>query len=359
MKKLIIILILLISVPASADMVVPSSRVTTHLHVREQASAQSQTLSTMRPDESAELIEAIPYWYHVKLSNGTQGFVSKAWSQVVPDADEHIRLGAWNIKKLGHGSSSDFPLIAQVINSNFDILAVVEVMQKQGGHQGYDRLITELGPGWQGQVTATQRPRTSSGQSEFYAVLYRQSLVSPCVGWSTLIYHTENDGSPTGSGPDHFSREPAFGCYVVSMSGIDFLLAAYHAKWAGGNSTEIANEVSHLPEVFTSMTTARPNEGDLLIVGDFNLVPAKLHQTISYADRTNGSGSTLNYLGQRTGNLYDHLIVHDESASSELIGNAEVLDIRNVAADEQTFYSTVSDHLPIVIRMRASGADDD
>ncbi|MCK4819749.1 hypothetical protein KA005_28540, partial [bacterium] len=58
-------------------------------------------------------------------------------------------------------------------------------------------------------------------------------------------------------------------------------------------------------------------------------------------------------------NLFDHLLVHDEEASSELIGNAEILDVRGEAANDQTFFQTVSDHLPIRIRVRASGPDDD
>ena len=145
--------LLLIWIPANADQVVPSSRVTSHLNVREQQTVGSRVVGTLNPSESAELVESVPYWYHIKLHDGTPGYVSKAWSDTIPSAEAKgalIRVGSWNIKKLGHGSSTNFSLVAKVIKENFDILAVVEVMQKLAGHPGYDSLLSTLGAGWAG-----------------------------------------------------------------------------------------------------------------------------------------------------------------------------------------------------------------
>ena len=64
------------------------------------------------------------------------------------EVSQELRLGAWNLKKLGHGSSKDYTTVAAVIDSHFDVLAVVEVMQKGGGHPGYDALMIELAPHW-------------------------------------------------------------------------------------------------------------------------------------------------------------------------------------------------------------------
>jgi len=44
-------------------------------------------------------------------------------------------------------------------------------------------------------------------------------------------------------------------------------------------------------------------------VGDFNLVPVKLAAATSLNDWTEGEGSTLNNRGERTSNLYDHVVV--------------------------------------------------
>jgi hypothetical protein len=114
-----------------------------------------------------------------------------------------------------------------------------------------------------------------------------------------------------------------------------------------------------LKEVFQSMGQARPGEKDLIIAGDFNLVPSQLQAIFPNGDRTAGTGSTLNSSGGRTTNLYDHLLVYDTNATSEMIGNAEVLDVRSKASSNAIFYKTLSDHLPIVVRVKSSGPDDD
>jgi hypothetical protein len=272
-------------------------------------------------------------------------------------------LGAWNIKKLGHGSSKNYPLVSQIIDNNYDVIAIVEVMQKQHGHPGYDALMLQLGSGWEGLITDKPRHDTGSGSSEFYAVAYRKNTVRPCTGWTSLHYYPDNDGSDTGTGPDRFVREPAYACFEAGFDsgavGVDFMLAAYHATWADGDQEEIVAEVSNLDGVFTAMGQAKPGEEDLLIVGDFNLIPDILNVAVSTADRTEGSGSTLNYNGDRTTNLYDHVLVHDETATSEMVGNAVVLNRIGLAASPKVFYQTVSDHLPIMVRVRSSGPDDD
>ena len=42
----------------------------------------------------------------------------------------------------------------------------------------------------------------------------------------------------------------------------------------------------------------------------------------------------------RTLNLYDHLLLRNEVASAEFLGNARVLDVREVAVTERVFYET-------------------
>ena len=182
-------------------------------------------------------------------------------------------------------------------------------------------------------------------------------MVSPCTGWSALVYHDDSDGSDTGTGDNRFSREPAFGCFVAGN--FDFMLAPYHATWAEGDIDDISVEGSNIGEVFISMQAAQAGETDLLISGDFNLVPSDLAAAINREIPTVGSGSTLNGSGDRTQNLYDHLIISDPDETGELIGTAEVIDVRDQSADNKTFFKTVSDHLPVVARFNTSVADDD
>ena len=158
-------------------------------------------------------------------------------------------------------------------------------------------------------------------------------------------------------GNNAFSREPAFGCFVAGN--FDFILAPYHAVWAEGDIDDISAEVGNIDDVFASMQAARSSEKDLLISGDFNLVPTDLAIAINREIPTVGTGSTLNGSGDRTQNLYDHLILSDPDETSELIGTAEVIDVRNQATSKKIFFKTVSDHLPIVARFDTSAADDD
>ncbi|TVO69705.1 hypothetical protein [Sedimenticola selenatireducens] len=359
-KPLIIIILVVFSSLVHADRIVPSERVESRLIVRD--APGGDRISSLEPGQSADYIASVPYWYEIRLQSGATGFVSKAWSRVVPDltTSETLRLGSWNIKKLGHGNQKNYPLVAGIIEGHFDILAVVEVMQKQGGHPGYNQLLVTLGSGWTGIVTDKPRPDTSSGSAEYYAILYRPSIIQPCQGWSGLRYHQDNSGGPNGVGEDRFSREPAYGCFrtVGSTGRFDFMLAAYHARWAEGDIEDIQMEVKHLNEVFSEMRSANPTEKDLLIAGDFNLVPLDLDDAINIEVPTLGSGSTLNGQGERTGNLYDHLVVFDAAETKELIGSAEVIDVRNVATNPRKFFQTVSDHLPIMAKFRV-GTDDD
>ncbi len=79
-------LAVLIAGPAAADLVVPSQRVRSGVLVREYASRDSRPLGSLRPGDEAEYLTSVPGWIHVRLENGTRGFVSRAWTQVIPDA---------------------------------------------------------------------------------------------------------------------------------------------------------------------------------------------------------------------------------------------------------------------------------
>ena len=261
------------------------------------------------------------------------------------------------MKKLGHGSSTDHELVGAIVEELCDLAVIVEVMQRQGGHPGWERLRDAVGPSWDGVVTDRPRPNTSAGHAEHYGVLMRRSVVRMCDGWQGLRYHPDHDGGPDGSGPNRFSREPAYGCFV--SGGFDFLLAAYHATWSDGRTADISDEVANLGDVLGNMSGAREGEGDLLIAGDFNLVSEVLARVLPFYDATSGSGSTLNRRGQRTDNLYDHLLVEDKEATAELLEHAVIVDVRDRAASPEVFFRTVSDHLPLVAVFDTGGPDDD
>jgi hypothetical protein len=159
----VVFALLILAPAATATLVTPSDRVTTRLNVREFPSPDSAAVGKLEKGETAELVESVPRWYQIRLHNGVIGFVSKSWTDTLsmaPTVAGRLRLGEWNLKKLRHGDSTDFPGVAEVIEAHFDMMVVIEVMQKGGTHPGYDSLMSALGTGWTGVVTDEPRPNT-------------------------------------------------------------------------------------------------------------------------------------------------------------------------------------------------------
>src|SRR5690242_145866 len=69
-----------------ADTVTPTAAVINGVVVYAAASSQSESAGLLRPGEHATWLQSVPNWYQIRLADGTTGFVSKAWTQLVPDA---------------------------------------------------------------------------------------------------------------------------------------------------------------------------------------------------------------------------------------------------------------------------------
>ena len=281
-------------------------------------------------------------------------------------APDERRLCAWNIRRLGHRydhREKDIEATANVIEDNCDFVAVTEVMRKAGGHPGFDDLIDELGPEWDAAITDHPVPENTS-TPEFYAFYYRADLFEPCPGWEAPRFISDPN--------DVFDREPGYQCFATEHNGFafDFVAGAYHARWAGGKLSERKAEVKMIAgdidgdgdadDVFEELSDAAPDENDIFLFGDFNLVPKDIASVLpGYIDATDGFGSTLRSNDTRSQNLYDHLIMIDRSATPELVGNAEVLDVRDYKPSNDTFARAISDHLPIRATIRLIQPDDD
>ena len=100
--------ILLGHVPAYAELVLPSSRVTSSLKVRSAPSTASAVVGKLLPGDAVVWVDSTTYWHQITLPSGTTGYVSRSWATVEAD----LRLGTWNIKKLGHGTSKSYSTIA-------------------------------------------------------------------------------------------------------------------------------------------------------------------------------------------------------------------------------------------------------
>ena len=70
-------------VVAQGDAIEPSDRFVNFVNVREKPSTSSALLGQLAPRERVVLLLDVPSWYKVRLEDGTEGFVSKAWTRRV------------------------------------------------------------------------------------------------------------------------------------------------------------------------------------------------------------------------------------------------------------------------------------
>jgi Mg-chelatase subunit ChlD len=69
---------------AGAQEVVPSEEVTSRVILRAGPTTNSGDVGSFRPGDRATLLEAGDAWHHVELADGKRGYVSAAWSVLVP-----------------------------------------------------------------------------------------------------------------------------------------------------------------------------------------------------------------------------------------------------------------------------------
>lgn len=102
-----------IPLPASADRVVPRGTVTTGVIARENPRPGATPVGALRPGESAALLESVPRYYKVKLESGQIGFVSKAWTSVVPETAAPAHGMSPSGTSTGEAITGPTPLLAQ------------------------------------------------------------------------------------------------------------------------------------------------------------------------------------------------------------------------------------------------------
>jgi hypothetical protein len=73
---------------ALADSVLPSEEVRSRVVLREKATRNSPPIGSLRPGDRAEHLASEQGWHRVRLADGTTGFVSAAWTEVVVEIPE-------------------------------------------------------------------------------------------------------------------------------------------------------------------------------------------------------------------------------------------------------------------------------
>lgn len=83
----VLFILLFLYIPiVNADIVRPSSRVVDGAIIRSQPSTNSTRAGLIKPGEKLPYLGSVPGWNIVRMNNGASGYISKAWSIVVPES---------------------------------------------------------------------------------------------------------------------------------------------------------------------------------------------------------------------------------------------------------------------------------
>lgn len=251
---------------------------------------------------------------------------------------DFVRVGTWNVKRLGHGKKR-YDLVAKQIEENFDVVAVQEVMNPTG----VEELIKKL-PGWSAAVTPEVGKK---GYFERYAVLTRDSIAK----LNSIKIVEDKNGS--------WTRAPMLAC--VAASKVDFCLLSNHIVF-GDNVEDRDKEIEALAPLAAGIRDSG-KEKDIIVVGDFNRAgntPGfKSFQKFGF--RLGDAGDLKTSLGSNEyASAYDHVVL-DPRYTKEWLGSVKRIDmVTEVCTGNFKFCSTeVSDHAPVMFVLDNKQADDD
>ena len=260
-----------------------------------------------------------------------------------------VKIAAFNVQIFGQTKSQKEDVMAVLgdIVREFDIVLIQEI--RDASEQTMPNFVEGInqmeGPNYS-FIRSERVGRTSS--KEAYAYVYNTEEVQFIQG-SDYLYNDVNDV---------FEREP----YIADFKAgnFDFTLVGIHTK-----PDDAINEIGNLTSVISSIQAAKPNEKDIIVMGDFNADG-------SYFDEDSSSNlfkaSGYNWLITndmdtmvKTDYTYDRIVILDTTLSYEYdAGTAQVFYFDQVyGLNNQTFVGEVSDHYPVFAQYKINLVDDD
>lgn len=89
---------------SAQDAVTPSDRVRRNVVVRAEPTTESTALDRLVPGDEAQLEGEEPGWYRIRLPDGREGFVSKAWTVLIEGRDAAAVGGAYRVHVIDVGT---------------------------------------------------------------------------------------------------------------------------------------------------------------------------------------------------------------------------------------------------------------
>lgn len=247
--------------------------------------------------------------------------------------NDKLLIATFNIQVFGASKLAKreaMAVIVQVIR-HFDIVAIQEVRAKEDNIlPSLVNAINEDGSRY-GYLIGPRLGRSVS--TEQYAFVYDTNRVEydpSCVG-------TVQDPS------DLLHREPFVARFRprtdMPERAFSFWLVNIHT-----DPDEVATEIAALADVFQSMRSARPDEDDVILLGDLNASESQLGKLGKIPGmRWVVSGATTN---TRRTKAYDN-ILFDGPSTSEFTGRWGVFDLEKAFRLTMDQALEVSDHLPV------------
>jgi endonuclease/exonuclease/phosphatase family metal-dependent hydrolase len=259
-----------------------------------------------------------------------------------------IWVASWNVLHLGWENQKNIKAVAAIID-RYDLVALIEVMN----HQVVDDLIIELeriSPDeWEAVMTDAPVGRTR--YRENYVIVYRSAIVRQI-----------DTGRIISDEQDVFEREP----FVVSFKAdnLDFRIVVIHTDFSPTRST--VNEINQLFDLLDGVRDHNVTEPDIILVGDFNREP-HLPEWNRYFDagwKALFISPTKTTIGSnRLSRLYDNIWVTAATLPDICKMNGQpVTEVFNfvgqICGDYDECRETISDHLPVAVRLRTDRDND-
>jgi len=244
-----------------------------------------------------------------------------------------VLVASFNIQVFGESKMAKpqvVDVLARVVRT-FDIVAIQEVRAKSDAIiPDFIRAINADGSRYQ-HVIGPRLGRTAS--KEQYTFIYDTNRIE----LDTASVGTMRDPA------DRLHRPPMYARFRVRTApperGFSFWMVDTHT-----DPDEVSQEVDALADVFVVMRSARPDEDDVILLGDFNASPMQFGRikkipSIGWAI----SGVPTNTRRTKT---YDNLIF-DPIATREYTGRWGVVDLQNTFGLSIDKALEVSDHNPV------------
>ena len=399
------IFLIVITCPVSyAQNVVPSERVQDRVIVREESTAQSGVVGSLRRGESAELIEVVPYWYKIKLNNGAIGYVSKAWTDL---ADESVSadsikksdliVGSWNIKWFGRGETGrhNYSEMAEII-SQMDVVAIQELMEPNCSSE-LDSLRSNLAEkGFKYSYVISNSTgyldNPEAGKNDYiekYGFMWDIDRINLLNAETPLTFAS----SPTINNA-RCRQVPVYADFKVKDgNGFDFRIMTIHTVYNKNINQVRKSELELVNEWLVDQSTNVNNvEKNVIVIGDFNANPSgqphhfrdiisnSTDYRVLFEESLSTGEATIRTTIQQSENpgpsyfllpVYDHALVSNETSyalpHNPMTKTGEDLGV--VEFDQEPLWknlndwneviSKMSDHRPIWFRIDYNSEDRD